>query len=262
MILNIEPDKYYCYGIYLIRNIKNDNCYIGQTSESFYKRFLRHNNMLENGNHFNRHLQRAYKKYGSDAFVFSIVEICEDLSKLDSLEEVYIRKYRERFVCYNVLSGGTTACGANNPFYGKTHSKETLAIISEKSKGRSVGEQNYFWGKDHSGENNGFYGHHHTDESRRKMSIAKSKMYKGSNNPFFGKTHTPEVIEKIRKRTMEATHREVVCIETGIKYRSIAEAERQTNISAKRISAVCAGHGLTAGKLHWKYFSESQEDTG
>ena len=252
MKLNIDKEDYFQNGIYEIHNVVSNKYYIGQTSEGFYKRFLRHNNLLKNNKHFNFHLQKSYNKHGSDAFVFSIVEICS-AENLEVLEKKYIQQYRDNYACYNVLEGGETMHGKNNPFYGHKHTKESIEKMVEKSIGRSAGEKNNFYGEDHSGKNNPFYGHKHTEESKQKMSKTKSKMYKGSGNPFYGKTHTPEVIARIRRSTMEATHREVVCIETGVEYRSIAEAGRQTGISAKQISAVCAGHGLTAGKLHWRY---------
>lgn len=217
-----------------------------------------------NGAHFNKHLQNSYNKYGSDNFEFSIVETCTDLNDLCRLEQKYIQEYRNKCGCYNILAGGETMFGENNPFYGRKHTLESIVKMVEHSVGKHSGPKNNFYGKDHSGENNGFYGHKHTEESRKKMSISKSGMYKGSNNPFYGKTHTHEVVERIRMRTMQAKHSEVICVETGEYYRSMAEAGRQTGVSSKRISDVCAGRLKTAGNLHWKYYngSSKQDDTG
>ena len=45
----------------------------------------------------------------------------------------------------------------------------------------------------------------------------------------------------------------IVCIETGVVYRSINEAERETGIRSTGIGKVCKGRRKTSGGLHWKY---------
>lgn len=56
-------------------------------------------------------------------------------------------------------------------------------------------------------------------------------------------------------RTQRAS-KKVLCVETGITYLSIAEAERQTGISDSGISAVCRKKRKTAGGYHWEYAIE------
>jgi hypothetical protein len=58
--------------------------------------------------------------------------------------------------------------GKNNGFYGKKHSKETLARISKALKGKLVGERNGMFGK--CGKLNPFFGKHHSSDTRKKMS--------------------------------------------------------------------------------------------
>lgn len=65
-------------GVYKIKNIKTEKFYIGSTIDSFKIRLKAHREALVRGTHKNRHLQNAWNKYGSDAFVFEIVEICEE----------------------------------------------------------------------------------------------------------------------------------------------------------------------------------------
>lgn len=45
----------------------------------------------------------------------------------------------------------------------------------------------------------------------------------------------------------------VLCVETGVVYPSIQEAERQTSIKNQNISNACNGKRKTAGKFHWRY---------
>ena len=68
---------------------------------------------------------------------------------------------------------------------------------------------------------------------------------------------------KEHKRTPEhnrnnqlAQHRkEVQCIETGIIYESLADAERKTGILGETISRNCRGKQKTASGLHWRFIN-------
>lgn len=253
MRYSIDPKDDDKIGIYCIQNLINKKVYIGQTNEGFYKRWLRHVNMLSNHSHFNHHLQSAYDKYGSDNFEMTVIEVCSIEDDIAVLEHEYISFFQKTQSCYNILSGGPTMTGENNPFFGRSHSEESIRKMSAAKSGKCKGEANYFFGKDHSGENNGFYGHKHSEESKRKMSVAKSEMYKGTNNPFYGKTHTAEAKAKMANNGLHAQHKVVICLETGVKYRSISEAARQTNSNNKRISDVCRGVMESTNGLHWAY---------
>ena len=61
------------YTYYKIENIINHNLYIGITTQP-ERRKNTHFNKLRQNNHRNPLLQRAYNKYGSEAFVFQIIE--------------------------------------------------------------------------------------------------------------------------------------------------------------------------------------------
>jgi hypothetical protein len=60
-------------GIYRITNTIDNKSYIG-SSINIEKRWREHNNSLLRGQHHSSHLQRAYNKYGLDAFGFLLVE--------------------------------------------------------------------------------------------------------------------------------------------------------------------------------------------
>lgn len=51
----------------------------------------------------------------------------------------------------------------------------------------------------------------------------------------------------------------VKCIETGIVYESIIEAEKQTKINHSCIGGACHGKYKTAGGYHWEYVSDKEE---
>ena len=147
--------------------------------------------------------------------------------------------------------------------------KEIELIKQYKSNKRNYGYNNSIGGE------KGALGNHHklSLKTKKKMSIAR----KGENNAFYGKTHTKEVRELIRKRNLGRiawnkdiswnneiknkimlSHKErknVICVETGIIYNSIKEANRETNINKKNISYCCRKlkHYKTAGGYHWEF---------
>lgn len=57
-----------------------------------------------------------------------------------------------------------------------------------------------------------------------------------------------EIPKKVKARA-----RAVKCIESGIIYDSIAEANRQTKVNKSSISSCCSGVYKTAGGYHWQY---------
>jgi len=72
-------------GIYAI-TLKDGRCYVGSTSQTFKKRWAEHRQRLKKGNHPNLHLIRAWRKYGEEAFVFTILEICDLSNELVRIE--------------------------------------------------------------------------------------------------------------------------------------------------------------------------------
>lgn len=70
-------------GVYLIKNtVTNQKC-VG-SSVNIKKRCNSHRCMLNNGNHANVKLQRSYKKYGADAFSFSVLEAVKEDNVIES----------------------------------------------------------------------------------------------------------------------------------------------------------------------------------
>ena len=67
-------------GVYQIVNTENGKRYIG-SAKCFHARKGKHLSALGIGNHHAKHLQAAFRKYGSDVFSFNILLVCspEDL---------------------------------------------------------------------------------------------------------------------------------------------------------------------------------------
>ena len=81
--------------IYMIRNIKNDKRYVGQSVQPVEKRFRQHIEAayLEGRRAYNTCLSRAIRKHGSDFFEVGI--LAEDVpdDDLDIVEAHYIDMY-------------------------------------------------------------------------------------------------------------------------------------------------------------------------
>ena len=58
--------------------------------------------------------------------------------------------------------------------------------------------------------------------------------------------------------TASSKFKPVICVETGVVYKSLKEAEQLTGISQSCIGNCCKGTQKTAGKMHWKYAIESE----
>jgi len=88
-------------GIYLILNLIDYKAYVGQ-SVNLKKRISVHKSTLRGNYHENEHLQRAYNKYGSDNFLFEILEEC-DVDSLDEREIFWISEFNstDRELGYN-----------------------------------------------------------------------------------------------------------------------------------------------------------------
>ena len=93
------------YVIYEIVNNINNKKYIWCTS-NFPKRKSLHKSKLNNGIHSNKHLQRAWDKYGPESFEFSVIHTLNNKEEMFELEENLIDHFSEKF--YNLHKGG---CG-------------------------------------------------------------------------------------------------------------------------------------------------------
>lgn len=120
-------------GLYKITNNVNGKFYIG-SSVKLEKRIKDHKWQLKNGIHSNIHLARAAKKYGLDAFSFSILETCSESDLLDK-EQRYLDEHVGSPNCYNI------SCDSKAPNRGSKSSKEVRAKISKALLGRTLSQE-------------------------------------------------------------------------------------------------------------------------
>lgn len=116
-------------GIYTITNVKNNKMYIGSTI-SFTDRWKHHRNALNRGNHDNSHLQRAWNKYGEEAFLFEILEECakEELIENEKFWSQWLCGMNGKKSLYNL----TPIAGSS---LGYKHTPESLKKMREAKLG-------------------------------------------------------------------------------------------------------------------------------
>jgi group I intron endonuclease len=92
-----EYNGVFVRGIYEWRNIFTGTVLYGQ-SVDMPRRFKEHRSRAIRGAHENPHFQAAWNKYGESAFVWSIVEVVEDLSiPLTPIEQRYYESTTNRY---------------------------------------------------------------------------------------------------------------------------------------------------------------------
>lgn len=107
--------------IYQIKNKLNNKIYIGSTN-NYKKRFYTHKHELNNNIHKNTHLQRAWNKYGEEAFLFEIIEECNSMIKI-SREQYWLDKLLPFYPNgYNIEKIAGFVCIGN----GENHPNATL----------------------------------------------------------------------------------------------------------------------------------------
>ena len=196
-------------GIYKIINKINGKYYVGSSvniKDYPNNRWSRHIADLNANRHHNDYLQRAWNKYGKDAFEFIIIENyngkCE--KELLLIEQKYLdialnekdKCYNECFLAGKVVmtpeirrkiseahTGKIRLRGKNNHMYGKKLSNETKKKIGDAMRGN----------------NNPFYGKTHAIETRKKLSQSNIGKRVGKDNPFYGKKHSEETRAKMKK---------------------------------------------------------------
>ncbi len=219
-------------GIYAITNLVNGKIYVGQAA-NVEKRWRDHKCALTGGYHYNRHLMRAWNKYGADAFVFSVIELCP-VDDLDEREMYFIALHRSQGLCYNMTSGGEGTRGlvhtaehrarnsaskkGNQNRLGHTPTDEARAKIGEANRNRApisdetrakqsaaaqnrapISEETRAKKSAANKGNQNALGHTHTDEAKAKMSASGM-----GNQNMLGHTDSDETRAK-KSESQKAT---------------------------------------------------------
>ncbi|MBU1173138.1 MAG: GIY-YIG nuclease family protein [Proteobacteria bacterium] len=136
-------------GIYIIRNLKNYKVYVGSAT-NIKGRWSNHICSLQKGRHDNSHLQRAWNKYGEEAFEFKVLIYC-DIDDLIWYEQRAMDIYRDTKgweMMYNMLPTAGSSLGYRHTpelkafmvalNTGRKHTPEERKKQSERQKGRKI----------------------------------------------------------------------------------------------------------------------------
>ena len=89
--------------------------------------------------------------------------------------------------------------------------------------------------------------------SKTRKGVPKSEEHKKAISEALKRyERTPE---HNRNNQLAQHRKEVQCIETGIIYESLADAERKTGILGETISRNCRGKQKSASGYHWRFIN-------
>jgi len=175
---------------YLLKHIPTNKYYYGVR----FKKGCHPNDLWIKYFTSSKKVKGLIKRYGKKSFIFEIRKTFKTQQEAINWENKVLKRmkviYRDDFL--NLTNNKSIdpdylskiRRGKNNTFYGKKHSKESIAKIKLASSGKN----NSMYGKPRTEEVKqklrlANLGKKHTKESIKKMSIANS----GKNNPMYGK---------------------------------------------------------------------------
>lgn len=152
------------YSLYVIKNIKNNKHYVGQTRYYPLDRIYRHITTANSDRGYIFH--RGIRRYGQDSFYLVKVQHCSK-ELVNEYEKKLIKQYDALIPNgYNILEYGQVVNLPNGWWKGKKRAESTKQKISRSKKGKALGPDNHFYGKKH------------TEESRQKMSKSSKALWK------------------------------------------------------------------------------------
>lgn len=219
-------------GIYQILNLVNGHRYIGQTLD-FEGRKKAHFRALRKGKHHNLYLQRAFKKYGEEAFEFIVlkrlrgykVREARDML-LTAWEQFYFDAFHPEYNV-NSVAGRSPGSSLRGRTYEEIHGPERAAELKrglgKTWKGKTWEE---LYGPEHAVElkqqlseirKGKTYEEIHGSERATKMRQERSKTYierfgpkrameikqkqsdasRGEKNPFYGRCHDKKTCHRM-----------------------------------------------------------------
>lgn len=250
-------------GIYQITNIVTGDYYLG-SAVNIRKRMCKHRWQLTNNTHGNEHLQRAWNKYGEEAFEFTVLLLCDPENKL----------YYEQTLIDGLNPAYNIAKNAAASMQGLQHSEATKHKIGTANKGKCHTEESrHNMSLAHVGKTNGRLGKHLSDETKRKISegnkgkfvseetrAKSSEAQKGELHWNFGKHRSAETKHKLSevnkdKHPSEETRSKMSEVHKGKHHTDEARANMRgrvvTNETRAKISE--AHKGKPNGRLGYKH---------
>lgn len=231
------------YGyIYKVTNKVNGKCYVGQTVNSFQRRYS--GDIAQNTS--SQHLKNAIKYYGIENFdIAEEFDTAYSKDELDEKERFYIGKFR----CTNRKYGYNSKDGGAN---GKPNA-ETRRKLSEAHKGYVMPEsQKKRISKSLKGEKSIWHGKAKPKEVREKISASLMGKMVGEKNPNYGKSLSDETKTKLSR----ALKGRVISEETK---RKMSESKKNVKFSESHRRHISEGRkGIVFSEEHKQHLRESR----
>lgn len=257
-----RKDNLYCVYCHTLK--QDGRKYFGATGEYPSSRWAN-----GKGHSYGGEMRKAIDTYGWESFEHEIIEDNLSEEQAYELEIALIKQHNTT----NIQYGFNKSIGGKSSGKGVKKTEKQRKIISERQKGHKRSEEfcekmrQINLGYKHSDETKEKLrqinlGKKHSKETKEKISNAN----KGRPNHMKGKKYTEDgkknmgakVGHKVSKETTEKiaakVSKPVLCVETGIIYKSAREIERQLGIDYKLISLCCNGRCKTAKGFHWKFY--------
>lgn len=123
--------------VYEIRNTVTGKHYVG-SAVNFKNRKREHLTSLSKGSHHNRFLQRAFDKYGEGSFVFSVLELVDDKSKLIEREQFWMDSTSPQ---YNIAQVAGSTLGVRFSDEAKANvSKAVVLALEDPEVRKKIGD--------------------------------------------------------------------------------------------------------------------------
>lgn len=241
----------------------SEKVYIGITKRNPERRWQNGSGYLNND-----YFMKAIRKYGWENFKHEILFANLTKQEAEAKEIELISQYKsdQREFGYNIQHGGSSigkhseetkrkigdANKGNTIWLGRFHSVESKRKLSLKSKGRKLTEETKKKiSKAHSGKK--LSAEHvekiaNSNRGKKRTSLQRAHI-SNSLKGHKGVNHTKETREAIAKKLAKP----IQCVESGVVYKSIRDAERATGIDSGSIVKCLKGNLKTAGKFHWIY---------
>jgi len=220
--------------VYVAKNISNGMCYVGMTRGNLERRKNAHFSAA-NSKGFKSCFTEALEEYGSIYFEWEVLDLYDDELEMMKGERFWIEKLNSVYPNgYNKETGGA---------FGYSMHEDSKRKISESKKGK---RQNSLV------------------VERRKESVRlmfEKRLFET------GCKRSPETIKRLKNARVGIFvdgdgpgKKPVVCIETGEQFISCAQASLRTGISSSSIGSCCSGRLKSAGKKHWRWSNEPENN--
>ena len=238
-------------SIYVLRNRVNGKCYVGQTIKVVATRVAEHKS------HPKMLISKALRKYGRAEFDIFVVQGFP-VSWLDKMEIAMIARLKTIVpMGYNCHLGGQATHGVsdstreklsiankgNNSCWGRVLSETTKAKLRAANLGRRLTPEQK------AKLSRAKLGIKFTEEHKRKIGAAhKGRVFSSERR------HRMSLVRKGKRAGAESPRaRPVRCIDTGINYDTVTQAEQAVGVATGCISGACSGRYKTSGGYHWQY---------